>query len=83
MYAYALFTGMADGWLAPEYLPLAEKMRAAANEKVDSYGFVRQVRGAPDFCRPGISPEGQAFYLLMEAAADRFHRQRRASSVSE
>ena len=83
MYAYALFTGMADGWLSPEYLSLAEKMRAAANEKVDSYGFVRQVRGAPDFCRPGISPEGQAFYLLMEAAAERFHRQRRASSVSE
>ena len=83
MYAYALFTGMADGWLAPEYLSLAEKMRAAANEKVDSYGFVRQVCGAPDFCRPGISPEGQAFYLLMEAAAERFHRQRRASSVSE
>ena len=83
MYAYALFTGMADGWLSPEYLSLAEKMRAAANEKVDSYGFVRQVCGAPDFCRPGISPEGQAFYLLMEAAAERFHRQRRASSVSE
>lgn len=83
MYAYALFTGMADGWLSPEYLPLAEKMRAAANEKVDAYGFVRQVCGAPDFCRPGISPEGQAFYLLMETAAERFHRQRRASSVSE
>ena len=83
MYAYALFTGMADGWLSPEYLPLAEKMRAAANEKVDSYGFVRQVCGAPDFCRPGISPEGQAFYLLMETAAEHFHRQRRASSVSE
>ena len=83
MYAYALFTGMADGWLSPEYLSLAEKMRAAANEKVDSYGFVRQVCGAPDFCRPGISPEGQAFYLLMETAAERFHRQRRASSVSE
>ena len=74
MYAYALFTGVADGWLSPEYLPLAEKMRAAANEKVDAYGFVRQVCGAPDFCRPGISPEGQAFYLLMENAAERFHR---------
>lgn len=83
MYAYALFTGMADGWLSPEYLPLAEKMRAAANEKVDAYGFVRQVCGAPDFCRPGISPEGQAFYLLMENAAERFHGHHRASSVPE
>ena len=83
MYAYALFTGMADGWLSPEYLPLAEKMRAAANEKVDAYGFVRQVCGAPDFCRPGISPEGQAFYLLMENAAEHFHGHHRASSVPE
>ena len=83
MYAYALFTGMADGWLSPEYLPLAEKMRATANEKVDAYGFVRQVCGAPDFFRPGISPEGQAFYLLMETAAERFHGHHHASSVPE
>ena len=71
MYAYALFTGIADGWLAAKYLPLAQKLRSAANEHVDAYGFVRQVCGAPDFCRPGISPEGQAFCLLMEAAAAR------------
>lgn len=71
MYAYAIFTGCADGWLSKEYLPLAERMRAAANSKVDQGGFVRQVCGAPDFCRPGVSPEGQAFYLLMEAAAKR------------
>ena len=72
MYAYALFTGMADGWLKErEYRPLAEKLRAAANRELDGDGFVQRVCGMPDFSAPGVSPEGQAFYLMMEAAARR------------
>ena len=71
MYAYAIFTGIADGWLPDTYRPLAEKMRAAANQWVDADGYVWQVCGAPDFSSPGTSPEGQAFCLLMEAAARR------------
>ncbi len=71
MYAYALFTGIADGWLSDDHRELAETLRTAANDKVDSDGFVQQVCGAPDFSSPGTSPEGQAFYLMMEAAAGR------------
>ncbi len=71
MYAYALFTGIADGWLSDDHRKLAETLRTAANDKVDSDGFVQQVCGAPDFSSPGTSPEGQAFYLMMEAAAGR------------
>ena len=71
MYAYALFTGIADGWLSDDHRELAETLRTAANDKVDSDGFVQQVCGAPDFSSPGPSPEGQAFYLMMEAAAGR------------
>jgi hypothetical protein len=36
---------------------------------VDADGFVQGVCGAPGFNKPGISAEGQAFFLMMEAAA--------------
>jgi len=36
---------------------------------VDKNGFVHDVCGAPIFNSPGIAPEGQAFFLLMETAA--------------
>ena len=47
----------------------AERMRAAAQAKVDEWGFVRIVCGYPNFDRAWVAPEGQAFFLLMEAAA--------------
>ena len=43
-------------------------MREAAHGKVDEYGIVQGVCGAPNFDRSGSAPEGQAFFLLMEAA---------------
>lgn len=74
MLAYTIFRGVKDGWindktLVDRYLVMADKMRKAANEKVNAYGFVADVCGAPTFDKPGYSPEGQAFYLLMEQAA--------------
>ncbi len=69
MLAFTIYRGMKSGWLPKEYEPTAEKLRKAANKKVDEYGLVRGVCGAPDFDKPGVAPEGQAFYLLMEAAA--------------
>ena len=50
------------------YLDYAYKMRKAAHSKVDEYGFVQGVCGAPFFNQPGRATEGQAFFLLMEAA---------------
>jgi hypothetical protein len=41
---------------------------AAAHAKVDRYGLVQGVGGAPNFDRSGTATEGQAFFLLMEAA---------------
>ena len=37
--------------------------------EVDAYGLVQGVCGAPGFDHAGTAPEGQAFFLLMEAAA--------------
>ncbi len=69
MLAYTLYRGMQGGWLPADYLKYAETLRNAANRAVDQYGLVQNVCGAPHFDKPGIAPEGQAFYLLMEAAA--------------
>jgi unsaturated rhamnogalacturonyl hydrolase len=71
MLAYSIDEGVRGGWLPPEYLGPASRMRAAAKAKVDRDGFVQGVAGAPTFDRPGVSAEGQAFFLMMEAAARR------------
>lgn len=73
MCAYAIYTGLADGWLPASYAPVADRIRQAAWRRVDAYGFVQEVCGLPDFDHCSISPEAQAFFLLMEAAEDRYN----------
>jgi rhamnogalacturonyl hydrolase YesR len=69
MIAYTIYRGVAAGYIDSSYLQQAEKMRRAANEQVDNFGYVQNVCGVPAFDRPYVAPEGQAFYLLMETAA--------------
>lgn len=69
MLAYAIYRAVDAGWLPEPYLVSADRMREAARDKVDRYGLVRGVCSAPRFDRPGTAPEGQAFFILMEAAA--------------
>jgi len=73
MMAYSIYRGVHWGFLDKQYIPAADKMRVAANAKVDDSGFVRDVAGAPHFTASGVSPEGQAFYILMEAAAEDYY----------
>lgn len=68
MLAYSIYRGVTDGWLPSDYKNRAERMREAVHAKVDASGYVQGVCGAPLFDRPGTAPEGQAFFLLMEAA---------------
>ena len=68
MLAYTIYRGVAGGWLDAGYLAHADRMRRAAHDKVDVHGLVQGVCAAPHFDRPGTAPEGQAFFLLMEAA---------------
>lgn len=68
MLAYTIYRGVKDGWLAEEYLPSAERIRAAALRCVDEWGLVQPVCGAPHFDAPGAATEGQAFFILMESA---------------
>jgi unsaturated rhamnogalacturonyl hydrolase len=71
MISYSIYRGVEMGILDESYLAPAERMRQAANAKVDDHGFVQGVCAAPTFDHPGTAPEGQAFYLLMEIAANR------------
>lgn len=74
MFAYAIYTGVARGWLpAAGYVERADRMRAAARAKVDEYGLVQGVCGSPKFDKSGTAAEGQAFFLLMESAASLLH----------
>ena len=68
MLAYSIFRGVKGGWLDSSYLLSAQRIRSSVYEKVDPYGLVQGVCGAPHFNRPGTAVEGQAFFLLMEAA---------------
>lgn len=69
MLAYAIFRGVKAGWLPRSYLKEGEVLRAAARGKVDELGYVQDVCGSPTFEKPGTATEGQAFHILMEAAA--------------
>jgi len=68
MLAYTIFRGVKGGWLDEGYVKYALRMRKAAWSKVDAHGYVQGVCGAPHFNKPGRATEGQAFFLLMEAA---------------
>lgn len=69
--AYAILTGVADGWLPGSYAREGRSMIATARAHVDPDGFVTPVCGAPRFDRPGVSAEAQAFFLLATAAERR------------
>lgn len=77
MFAYTVYRGVAEGWLEGDYIPLAEKSREAALSSVDSYGLVQDVCGLPYFDRPGVATEGQAFFILMESARDKWMKARK------
>ncbi len=66
--AYCLYRGIRDGRFDAAYEAQADRMREAARAKVDRLGLVRDVCGSPTFEAPGVATEGQAWFLLMEAA---------------
>ena len=73
MLAYGIYRGVKSGWLDKKWLSVADKCREVVERKVDEYGLVQDVCGAPEFNSAGVAPEGQAFYLLMHAAYDKLN----------
>ncbi len=68
MLAYSIYRGISGGWLEERYKIQADKMRGAAQKKVDDLGLVQGVCGSPEFDHPGTATEGQGFFILMEVA---------------
>jgi unsaturated rhamnogalacturonyl hydrolase len=68
MIAYSIYRGIKGGWIDMSYKENADKMRAAAQLKVDDLGLVQGVCGSPEFDHPGTAAEGQVFFILMEVA---------------
>ena len=66
MLCYTIAKGVGQGWLTEEFLDEARQIRQTIHSHVTPYGFVTDVCGAPHFNTPGIAPEGQAFFILME-----------------
>lgn len=66
--AYTIYKGIKGGWLDESYRKKADKMRAAALDKVDELGLVQGVCGSPEFNHAGTATEGQVFHILMETA---------------
>ena len=77
MLAYTIYRGLVARWLPGEYEEPARLLKQAVAGKVDRFGLVQGVCGSPHFDKPGVAAEGQAFYLLLDAAAQRW------ASVSE
>jgi len=74
MMAYTIYRGVKWGYLDDKYIPAADLIRDAINSRVDEEGFVQGAADAPQFTKSGISPEGQAFFILMEAAAEDYYK---------
>ncbi len=68
MLAYTIYTAIKSGWLDTSYKIPADKMRHAVYANVDDFGLLQNASAAPLFNAPGTSPEGQAFFLMMEGA---------------
>ena len=68
MLAYSIYRGVKGNWIDRNRLEIADRMRAAVRSKVDSLGMVQGICGSPEFDHPGTAAEGQAFFILMEAA---------------
>ena len=71
MLAFAIYTGVHGEWLPERFRDVADRLRTAARAKMDSFGYVQSVCGAPNFDRQGTSTEAQAFAIMMEAAGNK------------
>ena len=76
MLAYAILTGVLDGWLPASYEGPGRSLVASARNLVDRQGFVQRVCGAPHFDHQGTSVEAQAFFLLATNAEQRLDASR-------
>ena len=68
MLSYSIYRGCRQGWLDEDLLETADDLRIYVESKMDAYGFIHDVCGAPTFTKSGIAPEQQAIFMMMENA---------------
>ena len=69
MFAYTIYKMVRLERLPKTYLAFADHARMGVYGKIDHKGLVLDCAGSPTFDYPGTSPEGQAHFIMMEAAA--------------
>jgi len=65
MMAAAIYRGVHDGWLTPDYLKYADLVADTMEQYVDDLGVIHEVCGCVDFEKPGTSAESMAAYIMM------------------
>lgn len=68
MFAYTVANMVLLKLLPDTALSDAQRAGEYARSKVDRFGWVQGCAGSPTFEQPGVSTEGQAHFLMMEAA---------------
>jgi len=74
MFAYSIYNMVSWRKLDDRYLEYADLARRTVTERVDADGIIRGCSGSPTFEQEGTSVEGQAHFIMMEAAAQRLGR---------
>jgi unsaturated rhamnogalacturonyl hydrolase len=69
MLSFSIYEGVAAGWLPTIYRAQADRMCKAARLIMDDNVLAQGACRAPNFDRPGVSTEAQAFCIMMEASA--------------
>lgn len=74
MFAYTIYKMVSWKQMDDRYLAFADRARRAVTDKVDADGILHGCSGSPTFEREGTSVEGQAHFIMMEAAARALRR---------
>ena len=74
MFAYSIYKMVLCKMVDERYLCAADRARRAVEARVDASGLLLSCAGSPDFEHEGTSVEGQAHFIMMEAAAASLNR---------
>ena len=69
MLAAFIYRGLREGWLERKYKQHADIARKTMNRKVDEFGIIHGVCGAPTYRHQGTAIDAQAAWIMMDTWA--------------
>ena len=69
MCATFIYRGLSEGWLEKKYKQHADRVRKTMNKKIDEFGLIHGVCGAPTFRKQGFATDAQASWIMMDTWA--------------